>query len=283
MDVAVLGTGIMGAPMARRLAGAGLSVRAWNRSRDKAEPLSADGVAVFDEAAEAVRGADVVVTMLADGDVVRRVMTDEGALEAMDGLWLQMSTVGVPAADELGELAAQRGIPYVDAPVSGTKQPAEQGKLVVLASGPEDVRERCAPVLEPLAAKVVWVGEAGTGSRLKLVVNTWLLSLLEGLAESIALAERLGLDPRRLIETLEGGPLYAPYVGLKGAMMIDECFEPAFTLEMAAKDARLVAQAAETVGVELPLAAVIAEQLRRGVEAGHGGEDMAATVRTLRS
>src|SRR3954452_7735146 len=129
--VAVLGTGIMGAPMARNLQRAGLEVRAWNRSRDKAEPLAQDGVAVHDEAAEAVGGADVVLTMLADGDVVRSVMTDEGVLEAMDdgAVWLQMSTVGVEAADDLGRLAADRGVAYVDAPVSGTKQPAEQGKL----------------------------------------------------------------------------------------------------------------------------------------------------------
>jgi 3-hydroxyisobutyrate dehydrogenase len=108
VDVAVLGTGIMGAPMARNLAAAGLSVRAWNRSRDKAQALEADGVAVYDEAAEAVRDADVVLTMLADGDAVRSVVADEGALAAMDdgAVWLQVSTVGVEAEQGLRELAA---------------------------------------------------------------------------------------------------------------------------------------------------------------------------------
>src|SRR4051794_26719385 len=141
-SIAVLGTGTMGAPMARNLAKAGFEVRAWNRSREKADPLADEGIAVHDEAAEAVRGAAFVLTMLADGDVVRSVMTDEGALEAMDGdaIWLQVSTVGAEAAAELGRLAADRGVTYVDAPVSGTRQPAEEGKLVVLASGPEDVR-----------------------------------------------------------------------------------------------------------------------------------------------
>src|SRR3954447_22815301 len=140
-SVAVLGTGTMGAPMARNLAKAGFGVHAWNRSRDKAEPLTDDGVTVHDEVAEAVRGAAFVVTMLTDADAVRSVVVDEGALEAMaDGaIWIQVSTVGVRAADELAKLAAGHGVAYVDAPVSGTKEPAEQGKLVVLASGPQDV------------------------------------------------------------------------------------------------------------------------------------------------
>src|SRR5689334_21679710 len=168
MKVAVLGTGIMGAPIARNLARAGHDVHAWNRSRAKAEPLAEDGVTVHDEAAEAVRGADAVVTMLADGDVVRTVMTDEGALEAMDdgALWLQVSTVGAEAADALGRLAADRGVRYVDAPVSGTRQPAEEGKLVELASGPDDARGRAEELFELLAQKVVWLGEAGAGSRM---------------------------------------------------------------------------------------------------------------------
>src|SRR3954463_11676615 len=153
--VAVLGTGTMGAPMARNLAKAGLDVHAWNRSREKAEPLAGDGVTVHDEAAEAVAGAELVITMLTNGDAVRSVVTDEGALEAMaDGaIWIQMSTVGVRAADEFAQLAADRGVVYVDAPVSGTKEPAEQGKLVVLASGPEEARERCAPVFDAVGQK----------------------------------------------------------------------------------------------------------------------------------
>jgi 3-hydroxyisobutyrate dehydrogenase len=282
--VAVLGTGIMGAPMARNLAKAGFDVRAWNRTREKAEPLAGDGVEVHDEAAEAVRGAGVVVTMLADGDVVRAVMVDEGVLDAMDddAIWLQISTIGVEAAAGLGRLAAERGVAYVDAPVSGTKQPAEEGKLVVLASGPDEARERVQPVLDAVAARVMWLGEAGQGSALKLVVNSWVLSLVEGLAESVALAERLGVDPRKLIEALDGGPMYAPYVKAKGTGMIESSFDPSFTLALAAKDARLVAAAAERAGLDLPLPRAIAEQMQRGVDAGHGDEDMSATVRTAR-
>jgi 3-hydroxyisobutyrate dehydrogenase len=281
--VAVLGTGIMGAPMARNIAAAGFDVRVWNRSREKAEPL-ADACAIHDEAAEAVRGAAVVVTMLADADAVEAVMTGEGVLDALDdgAVWVQVSTVGVEGERRLRELASDRDVAYVDAPVSGTKEPAEQGKLVVLASGDDGLRERVEPVLDAVSARIVWVGEAGKGTALKLVVNTWVLALVEGLAESVALAEALGLDPAKLIEVLDGGPLYAPYVKVKGQGMIDGEFPPSFSLALAAKDARLVADAAERAGLDLPLPATIARQMQRGIEAGHGDEDLSATVRTAR-
>jgi 3-hydroxyisobutyrate dehydrogenase len=282
--IAVLGTGTMGAPMARNLAQAGHEVHVWNRSRDKAEPLADEGIAVHDAAADAVGGAEFVLTMLTDGDAVRSVMTDDGALDAMgdDAVWLQVSTVGVTAEAELRELASRRGVGYVDAPVSGTKEPAEQGKLVVLASGPEELRPRVEPVFDPIAARVVWLGEAGKGTAMKLVVNTWLLALVEGLAESVALAEALGADPAKLIEVLDGGPLFAPYVKVKGQGMIDSSFPPSFSLALAAKDARLVVEAAREAGLDLPLPRAVAEQMARGVDAGHGDEDMSATVRTAR-
>src|SRR4051794_27225850 len=270
--VAVLGTGTMGAPIARNLAQAGFEVHAWNRSRDKAEPLTQDGITVHDEAAEAVPGAELVLTMLTNGDAVRAVVTDEGALEAMPAgaTWIQLSTVGVRAADEFAPLAAERGVAYVDAPVSGTKEPAEQGKLVVLASGPEDARERCAPVFDAIGQKTIWLGEAGAGSRMKMVVNTWLLALVEGLAESIALAEGLELDPAKFLEVIDGGPLFAPYAKVKGGAMIEGAFDPSFALKHAAKDARLAAEAARDAGLRLPLLATIGDQMSRGVDDGHG-------------
>jgi 3-hydroxyisobutyrate dehydrogenase len=282
--VAVLGTGIMGAPMARNLARAGLDVRAWNRTRARAEPLTADGVAVHDEAAEAAAGAELVLTVVSDGDAVRTVMRDEGVFEAMGpgAVWIQSSTVGVDATTELAELARERGVAYVDAPVLGTRQPAEQGKLVVLASGPEATRDACGPVFDAIGARTVWLGDAGAGSRMKLVVNAWLLALVEGLAESIVLADALDVDPEQFLDIIDGGPMGPPYAKLKGTMMIEESFEPAFSLAMAAKDARLVAEAAEEAGVNLPLPRLVGQHMRQVVEAGYGDEDMAAVVRAWR-
>lgn len=279
MNLTILGTGIMGAPMARNLAKAGHDVRAWNRSADKARPLADDGITVVEDASEAVRGAEVVVTMLADGDAVRAVLSDSGALEAMDdrAVLCQMSTVGIVALEEITVLCDRAGVPLVDAPVSGTKEPAEQGKLVVLASGPQVALERCTPVFEAVGAKTVPCGDAGGGTRLKLVLNHWLLALVDGLAETIELAEGINVDPRTFLETISGGPLGPAYADLKGGAMIDRAFTPAsFPLKHAGKDARLVLEAARRHDVELDALPVIVQRMERAVGRGHGDEDMAA-------
>jgi 3-hydroxyisobutyrate dehydrogenase len=282
MRVAVLGTGIMGAPMARNIAAAGHEVRAWNRSRERAEPLAEHGVRVCDTAGEAVEGAEVVVTMLADGSAVETVA--EG-LDFPDGaVWAQTSTVGIESTDRLAATAARAGVPLVDAPVSGTKAPAEQGQLTVLVSGDPAARERCAPVFDAVAANVVVLGdEPGAATRMKLVLNAWLVALIEGLAESVALAEGLGLDPAKFLEIIDGGPLGPPYAKMKGTMMIERAYEPSFSLALAAKDAQLALDAAARAGLELPALAAIRAQLERGVEQGHGEKDMAAAVEATRA
>src|SRR4028118_2248255 len=191
--VALLGTGIMGAAMARNLLGAGIEVRAWNRSTEKGEPLADDGATVVEDPAEAARGADFLLTMLADAGAIGEVV-GHGVLPALaeGAVWLQMSTVGERGHATLAHLAAENGVAYVDAPVLGTKAPAEQGQLVVLASGPEEVREKCEPVSGAVGGKTVWLGEAGEGSRLKLVVNNWIVGLLGAPAGALALAPATG-------------------------------------------------------------------------------------------
>jgi 3-hydroxyisobutyrate dehydrogenase len=280
LTVAVLGAGgTMGFPMARNLANAGIEVRAWNRSREKAEPLAEDGATVAGSAAEAARGADVILTMLADAEAV--LATAEEALpEAGDeAVWLQMSTIGEAGTERAAGLAAQHGVAFVDAPVLGTKQPAEEGKLVVLGSGPEDQRERLAPVLDAVGARTMWVGEAGAGTRLKLVTNSWIVSVVEGGAETIALAQGLGLDPALFFEAIQGGPLDLPYLQTKGKSMIERSFEPSFALKHAAKDAALVEEAIASRDLDLPLPGAIRRRLDEGVSE-HGDEDMSATYLT---
>lgn len=279
-SVAVLGTGTMGAPMARNLRAAELEVRAWNRTRAKAEPLIDDGITIADTPAEAARGAGALITMLADGDAVAAAMGgSDGALAAMPeaSTWIQMSTVGIGATEELAASAAECGVAFVDAPVLGTKEPAEQGQLLVLGSGPQGQRERCRPIFDAVGATTRWLGEAGAGNRMKIVLNGWLLSLTEALAETIALAEALGVDPTEFLETIDGGPVGAPYAQLKGRAMIDRSFEPSFPLRLALKDAELVGEAALRKELELPLLRIVADQLARAAELGHGDEDMAAT------
>jgi 3-hydroxyisobutyrate dehydrogenase len=278
-SVAVLGTGIMGAPMARNIARSGLETRAWNRTRQKAEPLAGDGVAVAESATTAVQGADAVVTMLADADAVRAVMTGDGAaLSAMphDAVWCQMSTIGIQGTEAMNGLAADRGIQFVDAPVVGTKQPAEAGELIVLASGPNDGLDRCEPIFEAVGSRTVRLGKPGGGTRMKLVVNNWLLGLIGALAETVALAERIDADPADFLDLIKGGPVGPPYAELKGRMMIEREFPPAFPLRLVAKDAHLVRAAAEEAGVELRVIPAIEELVSTALEQGHGDEDMAA-------
>jgi 3-hydroxyisobutyrate dehydrogenase len=281
--VAVLGTGIMGAAMARNLLSEGIEVRAWNRSREKAEPLEEDGAEVADSPADAARGADFLLTMLADADVIEEAVAGD-VLPALDegGVWLQMSTVGEDGTKRLAETANEHGVDFVDAPVLGTKLPAEQGQLVVLASGPEEVRERCQQVFDAVGSKTVWLGEAGAGSRLKLVINNWIVGLLGVLAETVAFANSIGVDPARFLETIEGGPLGLPYAQLKGNMMIEEDFPTSFSANLARKDAGLVLNTAEAHDLQMPIAEAVAARFDEAIRAGHGEEDMAAVYRAAK-
>ncbi len=290
--VAVLGAGTMGAPMARNLARAGFGVRVWNRTRDKAEPLAKDGARVCDTPAEAADGAGVILTMLADTDaVLGAVDGPDGAfgtaeLEAGSGpvdadgvLWLQMSTIGEAGTERCADLAGQRDVVLVDAPVLGTRQPADEGKLVVLASGPATVRNRVQPVFDAVGQKTIWVGEAGAGTRLKLVANNWVLTVTEGTAETIALARGFGLDPHLFLEAIGGGTLDLPYLQIKSQAILDQDYTPSFRLALAAKDAALVAESAERHQVDVPLTGLLRDRLAQGARE-HGDKDMAATYLT---
>ena len=282
--VAVLGTGIMGAGMARSLLRASLDVIVWNRSPGRAEPLAADGAQVAGTVAEAVAGVDAVVTMLWDGDSVAEVMT--AALPtAPDGvLWAQTSTVGPhDAGARLPVLASRHGARYVDAPVLGTRQPAEEGKLLVLAAAPGPLRDPVTPLLRAIAARTVWVSERpGDGTRLKLVANSWVGTIVAATAQAIALAQGLGLDPQAFLDTVAGGAVDTPYLHLKGQTMIAGEFPASFTVDGAVKDTGLIAAAMRESGTDATLMDAVAGQFRKAADGGHGGEDMAAVYRAFR-
>jgi 3-hydroxyisobutyrate dehydrogenase len=283
MRVAVLGAGgMMGFPMTRNLARARLSVTAWNRSPDKVTPLADDGVRVAGSPAEAAAGADIVLTMLADADAVLAAMDGpQGAAAAMApaAVWAQMSTIGEAGTDECARLAADRELTFVDAPVLGTRQPAGLGELVVLASGPAEARDQVQPVFDILGRKTIWAGEAGCGTRLKLVNNSWLLAVVEAGAETIALAEGLGIRPELFLDSIDGGPLDLPYLRLKAAAIAERDFEPAFRLALAAKDAALVEEAAGRRELDLPVLRAVRERLEEGARQ-HGHADVSATYLT---
>ncbi|MFE3830924.1 NAD(P)-dependent oxidoreductase [Streptomyces sp. NPDC059092] len=280
LAVAVLGTGIMGAAMARNLCRAGLDVRVWNRTPAKAEPLAADGAQVAGTPAEAVSGADVILTMLYDGPAALETMEAAAPGLRPGAVWLQSTTAGVEAVTPLAELAAGRGLLFVDAPVLGTRAPAESGELLILAAGPREAQARLAPVLDAVGSRTVWLGEDGTtaaATRLKLVCNSWVLALTHGTAEALSLARGLGVDPDHFLEAMAGGPLDCGYLQAKSRAILNDDYTPSFTVTTAAKDAHLIVAAGAAEGVRLDLAAAGAERFRRAQAQGHGEDDMAAT------
>ncbi len=281
MNIAFLGTGIMGLPMARNIAGEDdHSVRAWNRTRAKAEPLAEAGVEIAEDPGTAVQEAEVIVTMLADGPATLEVAAAMLPHAADGAVWWQAGTVGLEADRELAAMAREADLDYVDGPVLGTRQPAEKGELTVLSAGPPAARHRCAPLFDAVGARTVFLGEeAGAGTRLKLVLNHWIVALTAATADTILLARALGVDPQTFLDTIAGGPLDAGYAQLKGEAMIAGAFSPpSFPLSLAAKDVRLVLEAARAGGLELALAPGALARFEAAEERGHGDEDMAAVI-----
>lgn len=281
LTVAVLGTGIMGAAMGRNILRAGHAVRAWNRDGAKAEPLADDGATVTGSPQEAVTGADVVLTMLFDADAVTDVMR-----AAVPGLtagtpWLQSSTVGIDDVPALAALADELGLVFYETPVSGTRGPAEAGKLVVLAAGPTADRETVQPVLDAVGARTLWTGEdAATGSaaRLKLVVNSWVIAISNAAGETVAVAEALDIDPQQFLDLIDGGVLDQAFLRLKIGLIRDDQLEPAnFTVDASRKDAHLIAAAVRDSGMMLDGADAFRARLDRAAAQGRADQDMAAT------
>jgi 3-hydroxyisobutyrate dehydrogenase len=277
-EVAVLGTGIMGSAIARNLVAAGLRTTVWDRSTAATAALSEAGALAAASPGEAVADARVVITMLPTADVVNSVIVDGGVAAAFaeGAVWAQMGTIGVTAttqiAGRLGELRPD--VMFVDAPVSGSKGPAEAGQLLILASGPAAAQAIVGPAFSAIGRKTVWLGAAGQGSRMKLVVNAYMSILIEGVAEALELADRLSIDSADLADAIEGGPLDAPIADAKLHKMERGDFAPEFPLEWALKDVDLAIDVAG--GTQLPLLDALSRQWRAAVDAGHGREDVSA-------
>ncbi|MFC4607512.1 NAD(P)-dependent oxidoreductase [Streptomyces maoxianensis] len=278
--VAVLGTGIMGAGMARNLLRSGLPVRAWNRTRAKAEALVADGAYCAESPADAVTGADVVLTMLTDGPRVLAAMREASGGLSPGTVWAQSATVGDAATAELADFARQFGLTFVDAPVLGSKEAAEAGQLLVLAAGQDNARGILAPVFDAVGRRTTWVGDdgsSGAASRLKLVLNSWVGALTHATGEAIALARGLGVDPQALLDGVSGGPLDNGYLRAKSAVILSGDYTPSFSVANALKDARLIVEAGERAGVRLDVARAGVARFERLERRGQGDRDMAAT------
>ncbi len=279
----MLGLGTMGQGMASSALRAGIPTVVWNRDPDVARPFGERGAEVMLTAAAAVKTADVCITMVTDAEAIMAIAVDLGMLDALPSgaVWAQMSTIGVDATEAINSMVNERrpDITFIDAPVSGSKVPAEQGKLTIFASGPQAVRPKIEPIFAAIGERTVWVGPVGNGSRMKLVNNTLLAFSAEGVANAIALAHRLGLATQGVVEAFEGGPLISPWEAGKFRRIKDEDYSPEFPLRLALKDVHL---ALDHGGSErFAVLASLSREWEQIVAQGVGDEDVTVVTRVL--
>ena len=271
----------MGAAMARSILRAGHEVTVWNRTAEKAAPLADDGAQVADSVADALTGADAALVMVYDADSVLDVLAAAPGEDLP--VFLQTSTVGVEGMRRIAEVVAVRSLRLLDSPVVGTRKPAEDGKLVVLASGDPELRSVADPVLEAIGSRTVWVGdELGQASALKLAANAWVASLTAAAGQSLALASTLGVDPALFLEAIGGGPSDTPYLHIKGTAMLERDYTVSFGLANLMKDVRLMIEAGSAGGMNTGLLAGLLETYDVSARAGHGADDIAAVYEAFR-
>jgi 3-hydroxyisobutyrate dehydrogenase len=258
--VGLLGAGLMGSAMAHRLLDQGSPVIAWDRNSEAVRALGARGAAQASEPGEVVSGAGVVITMLPTAEIVLEVIEPLLAGWSKDTIWLQMSSVGAAEADQLAQVADAHAVTLVDAPVSGSTHPAEEGQLTILASGPDSAKPVLEPVFAALASRVMWVGKAGMGSRLKLATNHWMISSVAALAESMHLCQAMGLNQQHFIDLLDGGPLGSAYASQKLDEMRQHEYPAGFPVRLALKDLQLVREVEQSSGTPMPLLDVVLER-----------------------
>jgi 3-hydroxyisobutyrate dehydrogenase len=258
--VGLLGLGLMGSAMAHRLLDQGIAVIAWDRNPDHVRELQGHGGMRGETPAEVVHGAGVVITMLPTAEVIVDVVAPLLEDWPEDTTWLQMSSVGAAEADQLTQTANAHAVTLVDAPVSGSTHPAETGQLTILASGPDSTQAALEPIFNALASRVLWVGAAGMGSRLKLAANHWMITMVAALAESMRLCEQMGLDQQPFIELLDGGPLGSAYALQKLDEMRRHQYPAGFPVRLALKDLELVGEVQQSAGATMPLLDVVLER-----------------------
>jgi 3-hydroxyisobutyrate dehydrogenase len=281
--VAVLGIGAMGHGMAASALRAGIPTIVWNRTMETTRDLAELGAEVAETAADAARRAAIVVTMVTDADAVISIARDQGMLAAMlpGAVWAQMGTIGVEGTGRVMAMAGDErpDVMLLDAPVSGSKDPAERGRLTIFASGPGGARARVAPLFDAFGQRTIWAGEAGAGTRLKLVNNTWLAFSAEAVAASVALARRLGLETKTVVDALDGGPLVSTWQAAKLRRIADGEFSAQFALSLALKDVHLALQAAGDD--RFAALACLADEWQEAVDQGLGEQDLTIVTRVL--
>lgn len=286
MNIGFVGLGIMGSAMATNLLRAGFKLTVWNRSAAKCKTLKELGAAVADSPRAVAESSDIVIAMMADPAAV--VSVRDGAAGIVAGLgfgkgYLDMSTVDARTSQESARLAHDRGATFLEAPVAGSRKPAEDATLTIMAAGDRVLYDKSLPLLEAMGKKILFLGETGNAARMKLANNLVMGGMLTALAEGMALASGCGLDKDQFLEVLDSGAVANPMFRLKGPQIAaNKEFPPAFPLKHMQKDLRLALLLAEEIAQPLFATATVNELYKSALAAGLGDSDFAAVSRVIR-
>lgn len=282
MKIAFLGLGIMGSRMAERLIRAGFELTVWNRTPGKTEGLKKWGAKEAASPKEAAAGVDVAITMLADPASVEQVaLRKDGLLEGLKkgSLYIDMTTVSPETSRKLGAACAERGVAFLDAPVTGSKPAAASGELLLMVGGDASVLERARPVLQPMSKKIVHMGPVGQGSLMKLVNNLSMAGAMATFFEGFILGKRGGLSGEAILDVLTSGALASPLLRSKGEAILKDNFEPLFSLKHMAKDVHLAVEEAQRERLEAPLSRLLDGLFQEAQRRSFGDEDYAALIK----
>jgi len=282
--VGFIGIGIMGSQMSRRILGAGYSLMVWNRTKDKAKDLLAAGATWGNSPKVLAQSSDIVITMVTDSKASEEVSCGaNGVLEgAHPGLVLiDMSSIAPEMSRSIAERARAKGIPMLDAPVTGNPKVASEGKLGIMVGGPKETFEACLPIFEKMGVKIIHVGENGKGTTLKLINNLVMGVAIEAVAEALVLAAKSGIDPQKVLEITSVGGARTGAMEVRGPWMINHQFSPHFSVNNMYKDLSSAMKLAEEVGVSLPATSIAREILRAAKSQGKGDLDSAVVVTVL--
>jgi 3-hydroxyisobutyrate dehydrogenase-like beta-hydroxyacid dehydrogenase len=284
--LAFLGLGIMGSRMAANLAKQGFPLTVWNRTTRTAEQFAAanEGVTVAGSPAEAAANADIVFTMVVDGDQVRQVLLGDGgaATAAKPGtLFVDCSTIGPAATKEIGEALDERGDSLVDAPVTGSSPKAEDGTLTFMVGATDDQFARLRPALDAMGELIVHAGPRGHGQMIKLLNNAMAAANAAIVGEALVVGSRAGVDLDALVEVVASGAGASTMLNLKAGPMRNHDYTTLFKLEHMLKDVRLCLEEGQRLGVPFPSAAYAREILNAGMGMGHAQDDFAAMIEPL--
>lgn len=284
MKIGFIGLGIMGSRMAANLLRGGHELTVYNRTASKAAALRKDGAGTAKSPADAARGCDIVFTMLSDPAAVElAAVGDEGLLSAMESgsVWIDCSTVNPAFSRRMAEEAAKHNVSFLDAPVAGTKAPAEKGELTVLVGGDAATLDRVRPLLELIGNRIVHVGATGGGTSMKMVVNLMLAGAMATFSEALTLGQALGLSFETVAGALVGGPVTAPFLAAKRPKIEHGDYDTEFPLRLMQKDLHLAATEAFERGVPLPASNAVKELYAMAVRVGLGDLDFSAVYRAL--